>query len=80
MERNARVHMASIVTASPALEHVLQHGLVGLGQHPRLLQPLHAQQQRGKQNFGATDEQCVASPGPVSYFVLAVINLCSLPI
>jgi hypothetical protein len=24
---------------------------VGLGQHPRLLQPLHAQEKRGKQNI-----------------------------
>ena len=31
------------IRAGPALEHVFQHGLVGLGQHPRLLQPLHTQ-------------------------------------
>ena len=56
--------------ASPALEHVLQHGLVGLGQHPRLLQPLQAQQQRGKQNIGVITEQRVAAAGPLTTTVL----------
>ena len=44
-------YRASDIGAGPALEHVLQHGLVGLGQHPRLLQPLHTQEKRGKQNI-----------------------------
>ena len=55
------------VCQRPALEHVLQHGLVGLGQHPRLLQPLQAQEQREEENVSHPIKQCqmsLASPVP----------------
>ena len=42
--------ISCVVRVGPALEHVLQHGVVGRRQHPRSLQPLQAQQQRAKQN------------------------------
>ena len=59
------------VTPCPALEYVLQHGLVSLGQHPRFLQLLYAQQQRGKQNIGVAGELPVAAAGPGPGLVLA---------
>ena len=55
----------------PGLEHVLQHGVVGQEQHPRSLQPLQAQQQRGKQNVGSrVEHRAVAAAIPVAPLLL----------
>ena len=58
-----------VVRHCPTLEHVLQHGVVGRRQQPRSLQPLQAQQQRGKENVGAVwvsiEQGCVALATPV---------------
>ena len=60
-----------MVAAGPALEHVLQHGVVGRRQHPRSLQPLQAQQQRGKQNVGSrVEHRAVAAAIPVAALLL----------
>ena len=64
------VKILRLVAAGPALEHVLQHGVVGLGQPPRLHQLLQAQQQRAKQSIGVRGEERVAAAGPVPGLVL----------
>ena len=68
--------ISCLVRHCPALEHVLQHGVVGRRQHPRSLQPLQAQQQRAKQNVGAAiewvhvEQCCMAQAGPAPAAVL----------
>ena len=55
----------------PGFERVFQHGVVGQRQHPRSLQPLQAQQQRGKQNVGSRlEHRAVAAAIPVAALLL----------